>query len=289
MDYRQSKRDYLVGRLIAGAKALNEFFDVVSNPGQNPIRVARELSQKYELTQNQVRNLEGIASRTKEAQDLVNSAIKEYGLTKEGNFRHGHALYRRVFGLIPPRGEYFSATPHSFAIGFCLPKRCFPDNTTDDGKLVVTLGEVVGGHFISKSIPEHRLSPPRFRSTLNLMLISYTMNYEDVFFSYLYGFNKDRHTHKHELRHIIDNIISFHTPLSESAAYLFENDSAMGFRIDAKNIQRSLLDTVTKKSDRMTENVPQDIADFIYKGIEDVAMKNQKKQLVGKSTSIQKR
>ncbi len=125
----KAKRDYLVERLIDGARVLNEFFgSLIKEPSANPKEVVKEVSTKYNLTENQKRKLGRVTSRVTKATEIVDYLKDKYGVTRQGTFRNKNGLYREIYGEKPPK-EIFSAKPFSFAIGFYLPTRYFDENT----------------------------------------------------------------------------------------------------------------------------------------------------------------
>lgn len=213
----EKRLDYLVGKLIDGAKAIDELFErAYYNPSQNIREVARRISQEYELTKNQKRVLERLVYRLNKAIAIVESLKKEYGMTKAGDFRKKRALYKAVYRENPKKSIYF-ARPYSFAIGFYLQESNFRERVA---------GDASSQPIILK--PEQR-KLLNIKSKYNPTGLSFRINYkalniktpEEKSLIALFGPALRKLEEKHELKHIIDTIIESDGSTAELSAELF--------------------------------------------------------------------
>lgn len=196
-NYRNiGKRDYLVGKLIDGAKAVEDFFDKVQeNDSLDPTYVAEGLASRYHLTENQSKTLRGIASRTRIVKEIVSNVKKNYGLTRRGMIRDKKGLYEAVYGEAPP-DDSFSARPLSFSIKFYMPQEYF--------------GEKVLGYAGNGN------------ESLELSELCFRVNYKRS--EQLKKEGENVITEEHEIKHIIDGIIGMNKFVNELSADLFAGE-----------------------------------------------------------------
>jgi hypothetical protein len=112
------KREYLAGKLVDGARALNEFFDVLStNREASPRDLASDLSSKYSLTSNQKEYLEKVTERAERAQGIVRYLEDRFGIDENGAFQDVEGLHSLLL-----KGRYvpkkLAAQSCNIGIGF---------------------------------------------------------------------------------------------------------------------------------------------------------------------------
>lgn len=216
MQVYSTQKDYLIKKLIDGAKAVCELFDNTYRSSQNPLKIAEDVALKYELTGNQKRKLERLVRNLVGARIIVDAAREKFGERKpryyEGSrpveFENVGGLYRAVFNEEPPRIN-FSARPHSFAIGFYFPEHYFTDSACGEtGSKPFFIDGVIDINGLSFGI-NHNILKPR--------------DSDEYFFEATQGVSpKQRVIENHELRHIIDKLIGAQTMYTqELVAELF--------------------------------------------------------------------
>ncbi|MBI2671764.1 hypothetical protein HYX16_02425 [Candidatus Woesearchaeota archaeon] len=120
------KRDNLLEKLIGGAILLDELFmRIIDDSKTDPMEFGRDLAEKYDITINQLKNLEKITRIISKAKKVIEYIEKEFGLAKDGHILDSCKLYNQIFpDHIYPKGYFFART-FSFAVGFYLPENCF--------------------------------------------------------------------------------------------------------------------------------------------------------------------
>lgn len=128
MGNSDSKIDFIVGKMIDGARALNTFFNTLSTTREaQPREVARELTSAHGLTLNQQRYLNHIVERTERAKGIVQYLEGRFGVDSQGRFQDAKGLQsfldktRKGF----PNPE---AQSHNIAIGLSGDKWSYPKN-----------------------------------------------------------------------------------------------------------------------------------------------------------------
>jgi len=114
-----NKRDYLVGKLVDGATALNEFFEQITKDSSlNPADVGRALASKYELTDQQQKNLEVITSRVITAKGIVDYLKEKFGVDENGVTTESHELHQYMRGDVPDRDFYAQLNTFTICLEF---------------------------------------------------------------------------------------------------------------------------------------------------------------------------
>ena len=220
-----AKLDYLVERYIHGAIALGHFFDVVMEGYYPPNHWANQMRKMYELTDSQRVKFDVITSRIESACKIVDYYKNKYGVTQKGMFRDKNRLYKSVFHENPP-SSYFAARPFGFAIAFYLPENRF---STDVGGRVssnrLVIDSVLDGNLanISKgNDPNLDISSIvihiNYRKLRNLKFCSLPNDRNaEKLFNDLFSQEYRELVPRHELRHVIDNLI-------EGPAVIFDDN-----------------------------------------------------------------
>ncbi|MBI2579089.1 MAG: hypothetical protein HYW26_05235 [Candidatus Aenigmarchaeota archaeon] len=113
------RKDYLVGKLLDGNRVLYEFFEVViSRKSTDPFQVAENLIRHYNLTPNQQKYLRRIADRTQRAKRVISYLEKRFGINREGYFDNPEEVYRFMHSGKEPPKPVLNAKPYSIAVGF---------------------------------------------------------------------------------------------------------------------------------------------------------------------------
>ncbi len=111
------KKEYLLGKMFDGAVALRDFFETMeSKRDAIPVDVAEQLKEKYQLTDNQGKYLNGVAERTSKARGVVQYLERRFGLNEDRTFQDPRGLHDFLFnGYTPKRLE---ARTYDVGIGF---------------------------------------------------------------------------------------------------------------------------------------------------------------------------
>ena len=114
---REAKREYLLGKMLEGARALYDFFETLRNEKDtNPKELASRINTKYNLTKNQAAYLDNVAERTTKAKTIVQYLEKRFGVKKDGTFKDPKGLYSLLFREKPI--QRIEARTYNLGIGF---------------------------------------------------------------------------------------------------------------------------------------------------------------------------
>lgn len=260
------KKEYLVGKLIDGAKALNDLFkETFIDNSTNPNEFYKDLSSKYELTKNQKEYLKKVASRVSKAKEIVEYLKEKYGVRKDDYIKDKKGLYKLMFEKDPPK-TYFSAKAHPFVIEFYLPQNLF------DKGIGGNAGS--GNRYPLDYILNHNLKQIKKGKTNYESLRALTFKVNNGIarsksdrLKFLYkalGVNiKKFHIEQHELKHIIDDLIdSQQLQTKEISAYLFTGEiDPLIINKDIKPLRKNLDESITRYKKLKELNSPQCILD----------------------------
>jgi len=209
------KKQELVGKLVDGATALNEFFDTILVEGySNPMKLARKLGDQYDLNSNQRRRFNHIARKMRKVRKITKYLQKKYGANRIGAVQ-GKANRERLYRELNREeyeGEDFSANIGDFSIMFDLPDNhfdtenhqlakagsyCLYDERLDEAVRCINQGrdlpeEMMGLVYkVSQGLDEQA----RSRSPEENLLLLFTEGEIDPSMARV-----------HEMKHVIDNI-----------------------------------------------------------------------------------
>jgi hypothetical protein len=111
------KKEYLLRKMIDGAKALNDYFEIMrENKSASAISVAEEMKHRYKLTPNQQKYLDRVANRTAKAKAIVSYLESRFGVNADGTFEDAEGLHELLFYGEKPRK--LEARSYNIGIGF---------------------------------------------------------------------------------------------------------------------------------------------------------------------------
>ncbi|MEE9406238.1 MAG: hypothetical protein V3V26_02415, partial [Candidatus Aenigmarchaeota archaeon] len=119
-----AKRDYLVGRMIDGGRALYRFFSEVTGEFRDPREVGEEVLAEFSLTERQRELFRGVVKKACIAKAMVDRFKERYGIDHEESdentrfFSDSEGLYRAVTGEEPPHEGTPLARHENIAIEF---------------------------------------------------------------------------------------------------------------------------------------------------------------------------
>jgi len=243
MNYAE-KRHHLTGKIIEGAKALNELFDRSCSPFffafHSPKRYCKHLSEKYGLTRNQQEYLKIVGHRLWHAHEIVKLAKRSFGVSRGEKIKDADGLFRAVYPDINPDSALVYAKGEPFWLVFYLKEKHFSPKTA--GTVEGTgFDQTLESHILDLAVPEtidkkYRLICSKINNShpYNSAIDEYTQDVKkrDLLEKILL-----EDTENHELKHIIDKIASMQKYIynSEMSAYMFENgDIRTGLEIDIK-------------------------------------------------------
>lgn len=225
---KRSKRYYLVGKEVDQAKAVSELFDeVLKDPKVYISDLTDELISKYDLRKEKKDSLKKISQRLKKAKDIVQAIRSKSKSAQE--------FYKSFFGTEMPSDG--AVRTEGFAVCVYLPDHYFQKDVC---------GEAIGFKEASlEEILKYNLKQLNGkRNFKDLQALSFKINATDPIFQYelrTKGLGKTS-VERHELKHIIDSIISEKDRTAEElSADLFAGDLRTADGINSLTINADLL------------------------------------------------
>jgi hypothetical protein len=285
-EQHQKRREYLAGKMLDGARALDDFFEeLVTRRNANPEELHRTLADQYNLTHNQRAFFEKVATRASRAQGIVRYLENRFGVNDDGEFIDASGLYSLVHRTKKPlkniRAETYSIGIgffknrwlHRSAIGFHKHATMNWDQLSVP--LEQTLARLEGNkctecESLTFKMPDfdyfHNIVQRQRRATNTqegdllspLATISASMNQQKI--------------ETHEFRHVIDQILGLsllNVEYSEYAATLYEDgktspeinvfasfqyDPIRGLKDDFKNFSNRMQNAIQFYTDRLLES-----------------------------------
>jgi hypothetical protein len=243
--YLLEKRAYLVGKMIDGAGAIDEFFTtLINNKDYSPEKLTEELCDKYDLTDSQRSYLNWVSARAKRVKAVVNYLENRFGADESGTFKGPEALHRLLYDdKRIQRG--IKAKSHNITIEIEKPKWYHKSHVG-----VVRRGEYDGWDAPADEIIEGLGDAEKYDNCKSIATIEPSVEAflkdarkerspETKLFLTIFGkkFSDEEnfvaekckeHIHNHELRHVFDNILNprranryNYTPYSETQSYIY--------------------------------------------------------------------
>ena len=208
-----AKRDYLVGRMIDGGRALYRFFSEVTGEFRDPREVGEEVLAEFSLTERQRELFRGVVKRACIAKAMVDRFKERYGIDHEESdentrfFSDSRGLYRAVTGEEPPHEGTPLARHENIAIEFGFKRGGPQEDAAGYAMSVYT-------RLWSTSIED--IESGKTKDEL-AQVISYVKFEDDIFDairentplgqSLITAYFISPSVSSHELRHVIDHII----------------------------------------------------------------------------------
>lgn len=273
------RRDYLVGKLINGAYAVNSLFDaIILDENLNPITEGSTIKNRYNLTNSQAEKLDNIIDDILEAKKRVDYYKRKYGVTGQRSIKDKKGLFKEVFEEYPPKSK-FTAETFSFAIGFFLPQDYFEESRIGEAAINYKSFKNYNQIF-SKQLKDVK-TPAKYGLffTLNYQLAD-PRSLESRGYQILTGLSLAHSTVLHELKHLIDEIImASDMYFKEISADLFINypDLSDSRLRDAESFKRSLDSSYLTLQELIEKRAPKSIIDDAQMQIKE---KERKLQLI---------
>lgn len=236
-NHTMNKRDYLVGKLVDGATALNEFFEQVQEDSSlNPADVARDLASKHDLTDQQQKKMGIIASRVTKAKEVVDYLKEKFGVDEDGYIADQNGFQQYMRNEFQPGSDCvpnhdFNAYLQIFTIMF---------DFIHDEPVGGPLGSTPTGH-LDDSLDEdtlRRAENEKKYIARTARLLSYKIYSERIANPYksdersekayllgiLHWIDTNDIVNKHEIKHIIDKLIGSSIAARELSANLASYD-----------------------------------------------------------------
>lgn len=241
----EQKRNYLAGKMLDGARALDDFFEaLVTRRDANPEELHHTLADQYDLTPNQRAFFGKVATRTSKAQGIVRYLENRFGVNDYGEFVDASGLYSLVHKKKRPL-KNIGAKTYNIGIGFVRDR--WPHG--DAAGLFINSGD---GRIFSDSLKRvlRRLENDRYPVCKNLTFEIQDLNHikkrvpkkgrakdaEGKLLSFLFSPEviasiEQGSTANHELRHMIDAILMpsvWKYAFGEYTATLYEEGRRIG-------------------------------------------------------------
>ena len=198
---RYSKRHQLIEKLVNGATVLSTFFDAIQYHNiDNPVEFAENLAQEYGLSENQRKLLRKTAERATKARKIVSEINDKYKPGEKGNLEGRARFYKEVFGENPP-SESYGVRSFNFVFGVYLPRSYFKaDEEGHGGNSSVSIDDTLDYNIKAVTTCQ---------KTKDLDVLCFKVNHQDTSFAMEYsGKPGETSVERHELKHIIDKLIS---------------------------------------------------------------------------------
>ena len=240
----EQRLEHLVGKLVAGATALDQFFSYCSTmrEGRRYLPYAKQLIQRYELTPNQAVYLRKTAERARRARTLVAYLEERFGTVgrvSNQRFRSPSALYRYMTG---ESAKGVTARPEVLFVEFNIPG--WYESEHGVGKE----GRRINGYAPSGIDSPVNDAP---RTVMRVLRAGNPIIWQGLYYAlHPREENPDSYakSRKHEQRHLFDDILpAGRDVLAETTAYLFTGVS-QGKRQDRERI----LAQRTERQERVT-------------------------------------
>lgn len=205
----------------------------------SPINIetlTKKLVDHYELSGEDRYTFEEVGQRLGVCVSAIDSVKQQYGVNRQGNIVNKRELYESVYGRESPKAKQFYVTPHPFALCFYLPNSYFKRNKSGDTSSVLD------------NPLDYLISYGDNNEILNALIARIRRKdiHEPIHKKY-----QEEITFDHELKHIIDKIISpVALELIEVSANLY-----CGKNIDEQLIQ-SDLESVKEVKDYLNQSKP---------------------------------
>ncbi|MDD5741586.1 MAG: hypothetical protein PHH54_06400 [Candidatus Nanoarchaeia archaeon] len=265
-----TKQEYLANRMIDGARALSELFNwLKTNRAPLTDNLVEEITKSCEITKNQANYLHKTVERAKRAQGIIKYLENRFGVNENLDFQDSEGLYRLLFrnkscpkkiqakshnigiGLTRQNWRYKNSVGRA-GIGFWYDQLNSPldktiqrleaEKMTNVGDLCFTLPSK---DYFVKAV-EKRRSELNEQGKILLAIFGPSVEQEAERW---YG-----ETEKHELRHVIDEILPSHGKrYIETQADLISEGNFRGLNRDINAIK-----------ERIEKNIKKNLENFEY-------------------------
>jgi len=225
MSNHAAKRDYLVGKMVDGAKAVDELFErVEKRPSIDLNKTGDILARKYGLTENQQEYLQKIVPELSAAVKIVRYVRNEYGVNKYGEIKDKERLYKDVFDEELPKTDFYVKV-FPFSVGFYLPDSYLPDKG----------GDTADAEFFPTQIaPKLVKGEKKYMKHTGMMFRvnedSTKPRTRDEHVLSILDLGKKYKIERHEQKHIIDRLMPANRLFltHELSAYLYSHGLSLG-------------------------------------------------------------
>ncbi len=255
----KSEKARLESKIIYGAHALEQYFRCLEvSRGSKPLKCAEEIIGKFSLTGNQRAYLEQVAVRADRARGIVKYLENRFGVNQDCEFKDPQGLHRAIFvsHRVPKK---LSAISNNIGIGFERERWTYKDKAGfvrdfNFDQLSVPLektierlekGKLTNCAMLFFSIPSIDTCE---RKIHNKKWAGARCSIDDIFSrmhpkspEYANAARMQYKIGRHEMRHVIDNIIGCEWKnekqdfgFTETQAHLFEECSLTGLGRDLK-------------------------------------------------------
>tara|TARA_Y100000310_G_C20697217_1_gene826537 strand:- start:1326 stop:2444 length:1119 start_codon:yes stop_codon:yes gene_type:complete len=248
-----SKNEHLLGKMVEGARALYDFFEVIRDNRDASVReVAEQLKLTYNLTDNQGRYLDNVADRTSKAKSIVQYLERRFGINSDGIFQDPQGLHEVLFNKYTPKR--LEARSYNFGVGFTQGvwrrnealgyKHCpVTDHSCFTSPLKKTISrlergaETDCGNLAFRIPSDSRMGKNAKKRIEQLAGLSENERLvKAIFEPRITPENLKKEVIEHELRHVIDSVIndfSNYGFFSETPSHLYSNSNlAQGLKRD---------------------------------------------------------
>ena len=256
---KRSKRYYLLRKEVDQARAVSKLFDaVLKDPKVYIPKATDDLVAKYELREEQKDRVIDISERLKKARDIVQSI--------KARSRSPQEFYKSFFGTNMPANS--GVKTFGFTVGVYLPGDNFQGEVAGEarGFSELSLEEIL--KYNTKQLNGKR----NFR---DLQVLSFKVNTRDPIFHLELKSKGPGETtvEKHELKHVIDAIISEEERTAEElSADLFSGDlrtaeELNGLILKADDLKRTIGNLERRYQKMRENNLPEDLQEKARRSI----------------------
>ena len=241
---KRSKRYYLLRKEVDQARAVSKLFDaVLKDPKVYIPKATDDLVAKYELREEQKNRVIDISERLKKARDIVQSI--------KARSRSPQEFYKSFFGTNMPANS--GVKTFGFTVGVYLPGDNFQGDVVGEarGFSELSLEEIL--KYNTKQLNGKR----NFR---DLQVLSFKVNTRDPIFHLELKSKGPGETtvEKHELKHVIDAIISEEERTAEELN---------GLILKADDLKRTIGNLERRYQKMRENNLPEDLQEKARRSI----------------------